>query len=163
MAVGYTVPGNLPCSGRARSRGDESVLTYLAPPIAEAGVESTELGVRAGVDVSEYVDGAERVAHMAAGKLEGRRGRSGLVLDSVGAQLRMVVSLLRAARHWSGLRRDPAAVDDDHCNRGRVLLDFLSCRVAIDSVYRLDRVRVVFKLPNLAVELASLAAETLCQ
>ena len=116
-------------------------------------MESTELGVRPGVDVSVHFDGAERVAYMAAGELEGRRGRSGFVLDSVGAQLRMVVSLLRTARDWNGIRGDPATVDDDHCNDRRLLLDFLSGGLAVDSLHRVGWIRVVFELQNLANEL----------
>ena len=153
MAVGHTVPGSLPRGGRSGSRDYESLVADLASPNAATGVESTALGVRSGMDVSVHVDGVERVAHLAPGKLEGRRGRSGLVLDSVGAQLRLVVSILRTARHRSGIRRDPAAVDDDYCYRGGVLLDFLFSRVVVDSVHCVGRIHVVFELPHVADEL----------
>jgi hypothetical protein len=153
MAIGHTVPGSLPRSGRTRSRRYESLGADLASPVTEARMESSELGVRAGVDVSVYVDGAERLADLEAGELERCRRRTGPFLDTVGAQLRMVVFVFRAARNWGRLRGDPPVMDDDDRDGGRVLPDLLPGSVVADSLHRVGCLRVVLELPDLADEL----------
>src|ERR1700740_849445 len=113
-------------------------------------MESAELGISSGVDFSLHINGHERLAHLAAGQLERRRGCSGLVLDSVGTPLRMDFPILRAEFPRRGLRREPAVVDDDRCDDGRLLLDFFFSRVVVDSVYRMGRLRVLLELSDLA-------------
>src|SRR5579864_1865328 len=155
VAIVVAIRGRLPDGSRNRRIVHQQLGEDLVSATPQTGMDAAHLDLWAGVDHALPDDGIQRVAGMARFELDCGALGPHVVCDSVGAEHAVVGGVLRHAENWAGIRRDSAAVDDDHCDHGRLLLPLTAGRMVADSLYCVGRACVLFKFPDLADELKS--------